>query len=93
MVGMTKWGLIVMVLIQGVLFVVPALAAGFLASIPALMGFQQILKGALSVEADVRPSSGAILQALILGSVIPFLSVILPIKVALSKSLNDALDT
>jgi len=93
MVGLTRRGLILMVLIQGVLFVVPALASGFLASIPALMAFQSVLKGALSVEADVRPSRGAITQAMVLGSVIPFLSVILPIKVALSKSLNDALDT
>ncbi len=52
-----------------------------------------MLKGALSVEADVRHSSSAIMQALFLGSVIPILSVIMPIKVALSKSLNDALDT
>ena len=39
MVGLTRRGLILMVLIQGVLFVVPALASGFIFSIPALMAF------------------------------------------------------
>jgi ABC-type antimicrobial peptide transport system permease subunit len=39
MVGLTRRGLILMVLIQGVLFVVPALASAFLVSIPALMAF------------------------------------------------------
>ena len=40
MVGLTRRGLILIVLIQGVLFVVPALVLGFLVSVPALMGFQ-----------------------------------------------------
>jgi ABC-type antimicrobial peptide transport system permease subunit len=40
MVGLTRRGLILMVLIQGVLFVVPALVSAFLVSIPALMAFQ-----------------------------------------------------
>jgi ABC-type antimicrobial peptide transport system permease subunit len=93
MVGLTQSGLIIMVLIQSVLFVVPALTSAFLVSIPALIAFQKILKGALSVESEIIPSTNAIVQALFLGTVIPFLSVIIPIKVALSKSLNDALDT
>jgi ABC-type antimicrobial peptide transport system permease subunit len=40
MVGLTRRGLILMVLIQGVLFVVPALVSAFLVSIPVLMAFQ-----------------------------------------------------
>ena len=39
MVGLTRRGLILLVLIQGVLFVVPALVSAFLVSIPALMAF------------------------------------------------------
>lgn len=93
MVGLTRKGLVLMVLIQSVMFVVPALTSAFLVAIPALMGFQYLLKDFLSLESDVWPSTNAILQALFLGIVIPLLSVIMPIKVALSKSLNDALDT
>jgi hypothetical protein len=93
MVGLTRRGLIFMVLLQGLLFVVPAITSAFLVAYPTLMAFQNILRGTFSVESDVSPSSGAICQALFLGLVIPFLSTIMPIKVALSKSLNDALDT
>jgi ABC-type antimicrobial peptide transport system permease subunit len=75
------------------MFVVPALTSAFIVAIPALMTFQHLLKDFLSLESDVTPSSSAIVQALFLGIFIPILSVIMPINVALSKSLNDALDT
>jgi ABC-type antimicrobial peptide transport system permease subunit len=39
MVGLTRTGLILMVLTQGVFFVVPALASGFICAIPTLKAF------------------------------------------------------
>lgn len=39
MVGLTRRGLIIMVIIQSLMFVVPALIAAFIAGIPALMIF------------------------------------------------------
>jgi ABC-type antimicrobial peptide transport system permease subunit len=43
MVGLTKNGIILMVFIQGILFVVPAVTSAFLVAIPALNVFQNIL--------------------------------------------------
>ena len=60
MVGLTKGGLILMVLVQSVLFVVPALASAFIVAIPSLIAFQHILKGQLGLESDIMPSKSAV---------------------------------
>ncbi len=39
MVGLTRRGLVLMVIIQSIMFVVPALASAFAVAITALMGF------------------------------------------------------
>jgi ABC-type antimicrobial peptide transport system permease subunit len=45
MVGLTQGGLILMVLVQSIMFVIPALVSAFLVAIPSLLTFQYILKG------------------------------------------------
>ena len=46
----------------------------------------------LRIDVQVIPTKMAIGQALFIGIVIPILSSIVPINVALAKNLNDALD-
>jgi hypothetical protein len=47
----------------------------------------------MGIQKTVLPSTYAVVQALIIGLVIPLVSSIAPIKNALSKNLNDSLDT
>ncbi|CDW87905.1 family protein [Stylonychia lemnae] len=92
MVGLSKLGLVIMVLVQSCIFVIPAVISGFTLSIPCLKIFTFVLKKKLYLDIVPLPSRNAILQALFIGIVIPTLSSILPIQVAMKQNLNDALD-
>ena len=46
----------------------------------------------LGINMQAIPEEKAIIEALILGFIIPMLSSILPIRAILTKNLNDALD-
>lgn len=92
MVGLSKRGLIVMVFVQSCIFVLPAVMMGFIVTFPCLQIFSEALKSKIQLEIYPVPSKSAIIQALIVGLVIPILSSIIPIRVALGKSLTDALD-
>lgn len=70
----------------------PAIVAGFIASVPCLMIFSELLMMTLRIDVRSIPSDGAIIQALIVGFIIPMLSAGVPISAALAKNLNDALD-
>jgi ABC-type antimicrobial peptide transport system permease subunit len=92
MVGLSKKGLIFMVIVQSGLFVLPAVFMGFLMSIPALNVFSYVMYQKLNLEVSPMLTKNAIGQALFIGIVIPLLSSVIPIRVALRKNLNDALD-
>jgi ABC-type antimicrobial peptide transport system permease subunit len=93
MVGLSKFGIINMILLQGFMFVVPSVIVGFGLSFPSLsILYQNLFDADMGVDTKPVPSSFAVLQAIIVGLVIPLLSSIVPIQNALSKSLNDSLD-
>ena len=93
MIGLSKNGLIFMVLIQSLLFVIPGIIFAFGLSFVALKGVYKFLfSEQLGIRVEPTPDRFAILQSLILGILIPILSSILPIQSVLSKNLNDALD-
>ena len=93
MVGLSKLGITVMVLIQGLMFVIPAIILGFALSSPALkIIYSYLFSDDLGVEEEIAPDGLATLQALVIGLLIPILSSIIPIRSVLSKNLNDALD-
>ncbi len=46
----------------------------------------------LRIDVQVIPPAQAIAQALVIGILIPILSSVIPINIALEKNLNDALD-
>ena len=93
MVGLSKSGLIMMIILQGVMFVLPSMVAGFACSFPALELIGRYLFGD---DSELRyksiPTASAILQATLIGLLIPLLSSIIPIQNALSKNLNESLD-
>jgi ABC-type antimicrobial peptide transport system permease subunit len=82
-----------MILIQALMFVLPAIAVGFFFSFPALsLIYTNLLTSQLGIRNNPIPDTFAIIQSLVLGFMIPILSSILPIKSTLSKNLSDSLD-
>ena len=75
------------------MFVIPAVILGFLVSFPLLkLIYRFLLSDDLGIPNNPVPDGFAILQALIIGTVIPILSAIYPIRVVLNKNLSDSLD-
>ena len=94
MVGLSKTGIINVVFIQAFMYVLPSIILAFVTSVPALFFLYKIIFTGDSIEhQSPMPSDLAIAQGLLVGILIPILSAILPIKVALSKDLNESLDT
>jgi len=94
LVGLTKFGFIGLILTQATFFVLPSVILGFLLALPTIWGIYALLfSDDLGYFPSVLPSSSASLQALAIGVLIPFLSSIIPIQRALSKSLTDSLNT
>jgi len=93
MVGLSKSGIINMIILQSFMFVLPSVFFGFVFSVPALNGLYALLfTEDMGVDTNPWPSQFAVVQALVVGLVIPLLSAIAPIQSALSKNLNESLD-
>jgi ABC-type antimicrobial peptide transport system permease subunit len=80
MVGVSKRGLILMIVLQSAMFVLPAITLGIILCFPALAAcyslvFQEKLKNGF----EPVPTWNAVLLAFIVGLFIPFLSSILPL--------------
>ena len=94
MVGLSKTGIINMILLQSIMFVLPSLFFGFIVTFPTLdQLYKMLFTPDMGVETTPVPSSFAVFQALVVGLIIPLISSIVPIQAALSKNLNDSLDT
>ena len=87
--GLSSSGLISLIGIQALLFVVPAVILGFLASVPALY----FVYHKLGSNFDVKPvpSTDASLLAIGIGFLVPAVSAIIPIQTALSKNLTESI--
>ena len=93
LVGLTKGGFIGMIMTQAAMFVLPSVIMGFLLSIPAIyLIYASLFTEDMGFRPSILPGWQATIQALLIGILIPFLSSIIPIKRALSKSLTDALN-
>jgi len=92
MVGVSKRGNVASVLVNSLLFVIPAVISGFILCVPVLaLGFKFIFKEQLTGAFKPFPSTSSVLLSLTLGLLIPLLSSILPILRLLSQSLTDSL--
>jgi hypothetical protein len=93
MVGLSKSGIISMILIQSLMFVLPSVLISFIACFPTLVYLYSLLfSDDMGIDKTPVPNTSAIIQGLIIGIVIPLLSSIIPIQAALSKNLNESLD-
>ena len=93
MVGLSKTGIINMIILQSFMFVLPSVLFGFVLCFPALYAlFRAVFTDDMGVDASPVPSAYAVYQALFVGVIIPLLSSIAPIQSALKKNLNESLD-
>ena len=80
MVGLTKFGIINMILLQSFMFVIPSVIVGFAVAFPSLAGlYGQLFDADMGVDTTPAPSSFAVIQACVVGLIIPLLSSIAPI--------------
>ena len=94
LVGLSKSGFIAMIFTQAGMFVFPAVILGFGCSLPCIFLIYDLLfTSDLGFTPSIVPKTGAILQALAIGLLIPTMSAIIPIRRAIAVSLNDALNT
>ena len=92
MVGLSKDAIIILVILQSFLFVIPSVIAGFMVSLLSLQGAKYYADQNLQMDFDAIPGTFSIVQALVLSTLIPLISSIMPIRVVLDRNLNDALD-
>jgi ABC-type antimicrobial peptide transport system permease subunit len=94
MIGMTRSGLVQLILLQAFCYAFPAWVVGMLLGQVSYVGVSYILSRTLQLEEIgrwVTPTAVAI--ATTIGIVVPVVSSILPIITALGQNLNDSLDT
>lgn len=93
LVGLTKVGFVGMILTQAGLFVLPAVLLGFILAFPTIyFMYKTLFDSSLGYMPSIVPSVSTVAGALFVGVLIPLLSSIIPIRRALSTTLNDALD-
>jgi ABC-type antimicrobial peptide transport system permease subunit len=81
LVGLSKYDYMAMILTQALMFVLPSVIAGYLASIPMLwFGFTYLLH---MESPSIVPDGSATAQAIFIGFFIPLVSSIIPIQKAL----------
>lgn len=75
MVGLSKSGIINMIILQSFMFVLPAVALGFIFCFPGLFViFNFVFTADMGLDSSPVPSNYAIYQALFVGIIIPLLS-------------------
>jgi len=80
MTGLSKSGIVTMVLLQGVMFVLPSVILAFILSFPTLdKANASLFSPDMGIVVKPLPSEFAVLQALFVGLLIPTISSIIPI--------------
>lgn len=92
MLGLEKQSIILMILVQSFLYVVPAVILGFSTCIFILHKTSDLLQQEFGIGIQKYPTFSSSVSSLILGTVIPFASSIIPVRAALQMSMNDSLD-
>ena len=91
--GLNQSGIIELILVQTLIFVVPAIGVGLFASVPLLSKIGEFLRAKLDADVNASLTSESALYACLVGMLVPVASSLFPIAEALGKPLNAALDT
>lgn len=92
MVGLSKSGIIGLIIAQSFVYVVPAVLCAFSLCTYILIRAKSYFSEVYKIEIEAFPDFFSTAQALFIGVVIPLISSILPIRVSLGWNLTDALD-
>ena len=92
LIGMSKRGIVEIILIQSFTFSLPGVIVGLLLSFPILKGLSTILENFLQAKISAVPTASAFILSIFIGVLIPFVSSMVPIITALQKNLGGALD-
>ena len=92
MVGLAKYNVMILVILQSFTFVLPAIVSGFTTGLITLRLCKWYSETVLFMDFEAWPSTFSICQALFLSVLIPLASSIMPIRLVLQRNLNDALD-
>lgn len=93
MVGLSRSGLVQMLLVHALMFAVPAWIIGLLFSQGCFIVVTRILYRLADVQVSPFLSGTSFLVSTLLGLGIPLISSIFPIRDALTQNLHDSLDT
>ena len=95
LLGLSKRGYVLSILFQSLMFVLPSVLIGYFLSYPCLYYiWDAIFKGrAADYNVGFVPTWQATVVSILLGVLIPLVSAIIPIKLALKKTLAENLDT
>lgn len=79
MVGLAKHNIILLIVTQSFMFVVPSIICGFSVSLLILQVAKHYAETVLHIDFEAVPGMGSICQALLLSTLIPVVSSIMPI--------------
>ena len=83
MVGLSKNNVMALVIMQSFMFVIPSIIAGFSVSLILLQIAKYYAENHLHMDFEAIPSMMSVFQALLLSTMIPLLSSIMPIQIIL----------
>jgi len=93
MVGTSRRGLIMLLLVQAFSYAIPSWVIGLILAESCTFGLVDILTSFIGIPLDPHLSTNGVLWSTLLGLFVPIMASILPIRDALGKNLHDALDT
>jgi len=93
MTGLTRTGIVSMLLVQAASYAIPSWALGMIVSQVVCVAVVNMLSSSVEVPMTSTLTPTSIIVATVLGLLIPIVAAILPIRDALSKNLHDTLDT
>ncbi len=93
MMGTTKYGLAFLVIVQALIFVVPAFVSAVVLAFPTLSILSSLFESALGFTFTPVPTGTSFVWAIGIGIVVPMLASILPIRATVQQNLIQSLDT
>jgi len=93
LVGIPKNHLFLLILIESIMFVIPAFVCSYICIFPLLTLLSRSIKNILGVGFPVIPNGVAILKSILIGVIVPVLSMIYPLYTIHNKRLSETLDT
>ncbi len=93
LIGLKKYALCALVIVQAMLFVLPAVIVGICTSFVYLRIVSNILESSIQFSFTPVPTLGAFIWGIAVGLVVPLLASLIPIRTILTRTLGESMDT